>query len=176
MRVTGKITNIAKNIVTNKYDLTLETNENYIIEEQLDNIKDLEILDIQLEKHKRRRSLTSNAYCWVLLQRIAEATQSTKEIVYKTMLERYGQFTFLITKEKSQIYLTKYFPIVKKHGEIKVGKTQGTQYQVYFGSSTYNQVEMNHFLNGIVSEAKELGVETLTPRELEALNKQWKGD
>ena len=87
------------------------------------------------------------------------------------MLERYGQFGYLVIKEQIAQKIKTQFPVVKELGKIKVGKGEGVQVQVYFGSSTYNQAEMNFFLNGIVSEAKELGIETLTPQELETITK-----
>lgn len=169
MKVTGKIVRLLQDFSTKKYNLTLEINEVYKIKEQFDNIKDVELLDIEIEKHKRKRSLSSNAYCWVLLQKIAEKINSTKEEVYIQMLERYGQFGYLVIKEQITQKIKTQFPIVKELGKIKVGKGEGVQVQVYFGSSTYNQAEMNFFLNGIVSEAKELGIETLTPQELESM-------
>ena len=169
MKVTGKIVRLLQDFSTKRFNLTLEINEVYKIKEQFDNIKNVELLDINIEKHKRKRSLSSNAYCWVLLQKIAEKINSTKEEVYIQMLERYGQFGYLVIKEQITQRIKTQFPIVKELGKIKIGKGEGVQVQVYFGSSTYNQAEMNFFLNGIVIEAKELGIETLTPRELEML-------
>ena len=87
------------------------------------------------------------------------------------MIKRYGQFNYLVVKEQVIPKIKTQFPVVKELGKIKVGKGEGVQVQVYFGSSTYNQAEMNFFLNGIVSEAKELGIETLTPQELEAMTR-----
>lgn len=171
MKVTGKVIRLLQDFSTKKFNLTLEINEVYKIKEQFDNIKDVELLDIEIEKHKRKRSLSSNAYCWVLLQKIAEKVNSTKEEVYIQMLERYGQFGYLVVKDTIIPKIKTQFPVVKELGKIKVGKCEGVQVQVYFGSSTYNQAEMNFFLNGIVSEAKELGIETLTPQELEAMTR-----
>lgn len=171
MKVTGKIIRLLQDFSTKKFNLTLEINEVYKIKEQFDNIKNVELLDIEIEKHKRKRSLSSNAYCWVLLQKIAEKVNSTKEEIYIQMLERYGQFGYLVIKEQITQKIKTQFPVVKELGKIKVGKGEGVQVQVYFGSSTYNQAEMNFFLNGIVSEAKELGIETLTPQELETITK-----
>lgn len=171
MKVTGKIIQLLQDFSTKRFNLTLEINEVYKIKEQFDNIKDVELLDIEIEKHKRKRSLSSNAYCWVLLQKIAEKVNSTKEEIYLQMIKRYGQFNYLVVKEQVIPKIKTQFPVVKELGKIKVGKGEGVQVQVYFGSSTYNQVEMNFFLNGIVSEAKELGIETLTPQELEAITR-----
>ena len=42
-------------------------------------------------------------------------------------------------------------------------------YMVYIGSSKYNTKEMSVFISGIVEEAKDLGIETLTPDEIARL-------
>lgn len=41
------------------------------------------------------------------------------------------------------------------------------------GSSEYDTVEMSHFIDRIVEEAKELGIETATPDELERMKQEW---
>ena len=35
------------------------------------------------------------------------------------------------------------------------------------GTSTYNTAEMSHFLDMVVQEAKDLGIETATPEQIE---------
>ena len=46
----------------------------------------------------------------------------------------------------------------------------------YFGSSTYDTKQMSVLLEEIVTQAKELGIETMTDREKEKLIASWKGD
>lgn len=169
MKVTGKILNLIQDFKTQKYNLLLEINEAQVLKNQFDKLKDLDILDIDIEKHVQKRSLTSNAYCWVLLQKIAEVINSTKEEVYIQMLQSYGQFSHLIVKEKAVEKVKSQFPVVKNLGEINVGSMKAIQLQVYFGSSTFNQTEMNYFLNCIVEEAKSLDIETLPPEELKRM-------
>lgn len=44
---------------------------------------------------------------------------------------------------------------------------------VYYGSSVYTKDEMKRLLDGLVMEAKELGIETLSDRELSLLKDNW---
>ena len=37
------------------------------------------------------------------------------------------------------------------------------------GSSRYDSAEMAHLLDGLISECKQLGIETATPEELERM-------
>ena len=41
------------------------------------------------------------------------------------------------------------------------------------GSSEYDSAEMAHFIDRIVEEAQELGIETATPDELERMKQEW---
>ena len=48
-----------------------------------------------------------------------------------------------------------------------------THYKIYKGSSEYDSREMAILIDGVISEAKEMGIETMTPQELERLKKSW---
>lgn len=41
------------------------------------------------------------------------------------------------------------------------------------GTSEYDTKEMSVFIDGVVSEAKELGIQTETPEEIERLKALW---
>jgi hypothetical protein len=52
----------------------------------------------------------------------------------------------------------------------------GKLYRVYLllrGSHTFNSYEMSILIDGTVQDAKEQGVETLPPAEIERMMKQW---
>ena len=42
-------------------------------------------------------------------------------------------------------------------------------YMMLKGSSEYDTKEMSHLIDGLVSECKEMGIETLPPEELERM-------
>ena len=53
---------------------------------EVDEIIDSEaLLDIKITKHRKKKSLNANAYAWVLMQKIAEKTNSDKWSVYFAM-------------------------------------------------------------------------------------------
>ena len=41
------------------------------------------------------------------------------------------------------------------------------------GSSEYDTGEMSRFIDGVISECKELGIQTMTPDEIEELKQKW---
>ena len=143
---------------------------------QIDKIKDKR-LDIKAIKHREKRSLDANAFSWVLLQKIAEAVHSDKEQVYLDMLQRYSRaFTHVIVKPQAVDAVRALYRTSIDLGEITVNGQTGHQLQVYFGSSTFDSKEMSVFIDGLVSECKSLGLETLPPDEIARIKAQWQSN
>lgn len=132
--------------------------------------------EIKIAKKRNKRSLSANGYAWHLINEIANVLRTGKDEVYLEMLKRYGQSEIISVKADIDISgFIKYYDVFGK-GEVD-GK-QFTHYKIYKGSSEYNSKEMSIFIDGIVSEAKELNIETLDDKmintlvsELKAVNK-----
>ena len=50
---------------------------------------------------------------------------------------------------------------------------KATFYKIYRGSHTYDTKEMSVLIDGTVADAKELGIETVTPTELAEMKERW---
>lgn len=133
----------------------------------------------EIKEHRQKRSLTANAYAWCLIGKIADVLNTSKDEVYLEMLKRYGQsevISILSTADVSGVF--KYY---EKFGEATLfdDLTQEwvymTEYRVFKGSSEYDSKEMAILIDGIISEAKELEIETLPPHEVERLKEMWNG-
>lgn len=125
----------------------------------------------EVKEHKEKRSLNSNSYCWVLITKIADVLRSSKEEVYLQMLKRYGQSE--LVSVLSDINVNGYFKYYEVAGTSQLNGKEFTHYKVYKGSSEYDTREMSVLIDGVVSEAKLLGIETLTPEELERIKSAW---
>ena len=172
MDFTGRLKDVSRDWQTGQYNITFTVNEASAINE-IDNIKDVDKLSIKAVKHRQKRSLDANAYMWVLLQKMAEVLHQDKWNIYLEMLGRYGVFTHIIVKPNVVDKVKEEWRTVRELGEVCVNGTTGIQLQCYFGSSTYNTKEMSVLIDGVVSEAKELGIETLSPDELESMKAEW---
>lgn len=125
----------------------------------------------EIKEHKEKRSLNANAYAWALLSKVADAMRLSKEDVYLSMLKHYGQSE--IVSVISTIDVAGFF---KYYEPIGTGTVQGkefTHYRIYKGSSEYDTREMSIFIDGIVQEAKNLDIETMTPEEIERMMSRW---
>ena len=126
----------------------------------------------EIKEHKEKRSLTAKAYAWTLIGKIADALRTSKEETYLTMLKRYGQSE--IVSVLSSIDVTGYFKYFEAVGKATLQGKEFTHYKIFKGSSEYDSREMAILIDGIISEAKELEIETLPPREIERLKEMWK--
>lgn len=127
----------------------------------------------KLTEYRKKRSLNANAYAWVLMEQIAQAIRSTKDEVYLSMLERYGVFTHIVVKPNVVESIKREWRTVRELGEVMVNGKEGVQLQCFFGSSSYNTKEMARLIDGIVSECKDLGIETMPPEKLSILKESW---
>lgn len=127
--------------------------------------KDLE-KKFEIKEYRQKRSLTANAYCWALIGEIADSLRLSKEAVYLNMLRDYGQSQ--IISVRADINIDGYFKYFEKFGTGTVNGKEFTHYKVYKGSSEYDTREMSIFIDGVVAEAKNLGIQTLD-------DLQWQG-
>ena len=112
---------------------------------------------------RKKRSL--NAYFWVLVGKIADKLRASKDEIYFEMLKKYGQSITVTVRAGLDLSRAgfKYYELFKDG--ISAGKPFEA-YRVFIGSSQYDTREMSVLIDGVVQEAKELGIETLTPLEL----------
>ena len=172
MEFTGRYVDAKKDFQMNMWTVTFTMPDSAV--PFIDKIKTGE-LDIKAVKHRKKRSLDSNAYAWALMQNIAEAINSDKWSVYLDMLQRYSRaFTHVIVKPKAVNAVREAYRTTIDLGDIDVNGQKGRQLQVYFGSSTFNSKEMSVFLEGIVSECHTLGIQTKSVEELDKMNSEWR--
>lgn len=173
MEFTGRIKGISNDVLTDELLLTISINEKATVLPEYEKIKNCDKLAIEIKKHRNKRSLDANAYLWVLLQKLAEVLRTDKWSVYLQMLKRYGQFTYIVVKPGAVEAVKKQWRECEEIGEIDVNGTKAVQMLCYYGSSTYDTKEMSVLIDGVVSECKELGIETLPPHELQMLKERW---
>lgn len=90
MEFTGKVKDISMDWQTGQAQITFTINEKSALA-SVDSIKNCEKLTVKAKKYRQKRSLDSNAYAWVLMQKIAEATGSDKWSIYLICLKRFSK-------------------------------------------------------------------------------------
>lgn len=143
---------------------------NYLLEQDKDKI-------FEIKEHKSKRSLNANSYCWVLLQKLADKLNTTKEELYKKYIKEKGIFRTITIDNQA---VSTFIHLWQEKGlgwvcDVSKESETTTDLLAYYGTSSYNTKQMAHFIDYVVEEAKEQDIETLTPQEIESLKENWKG-
>lgn len=158
--------------------LTITAKDREIPTEELTSLKTAKNgLKIDVYRWTNKRSLDSNAYLWVLLDKIAERINATKIAVYRNFIKDVGVFEILPIKD---IAVERFIRNWEKKGLGWVCEILGssklngyTNVIAYYGTSTYNSSEMTRILNEVVLMAKDLGIQTLDELELKKMADEW---
>ena len=173
MKFTGEIQSITKDWETDKFIVSFTMNEALPVDEvnSLMNTK----LNIEAKKWRKKRSLDANGYLWVLCTEIAKVIDSSKEEVYEEMLHKYGVLYRDEDDEVISVTLKASIDVSKIDGHWMFYKGNGNfnAYLMIKGTSEYDSKEMANFLDMVVQEAKELGIQTETPNEIERMKAMW---
>lgn len=170
-KVSGKIVGANIDFKTGKPTITFQINEKHDFGMIVDELKDCEKLSIEVKQYREKRSLNANAYAWLLIGKIADVLRASKDEIYFRLLKRYGQSELISVL--SHIPIEHYIKYYEEAGESELNGKMFTHYRVYKGSSEFDSREMSIFIDGVVSEAKNLDIQTETPSEIARLKSLW---
>ena len=140
------------------------------------------VWDIEPHKERKGRSLNANSYFHVLVQKLAQAQQPPVSLAKckNMMIAAYGQPEYIDGQQaiiKSNVPQEKMQEIEYLHTAlVKISEENGTEcyfYRIYRGTHTYNNVEMQKLIEGVVQECKDAGIETATPAEIAKMIDVW---
>ena len=96
------------------------------------------------------------------------------------LLSQYGQIdrdedgNAIIFSLRSDIDISKRYDLhAKPIGKGYVGEKEFIHYALLKGSHLYDTKEMSVLIDGVVGEAKEQGIETMTPDDLKRMKEAW---
>lgn len=169
--LTGKIKDLKTDYRTGEALLTLSVDQKQSAMNCFDELNGADKLSIKIDQYRDKRSLNANNYAWALLTQIGNATRKSKEAVYFDMLKDYGQSEMISVK--AHIKLDQYIKYYEEAGETTLNGTLFKHYKVYKGSSEFDKREMAIFIDGVVQEATNLGIDVRTPDEIARLKSLW---
>ena len=128
------------------------------------------VYDLKIDKHRNKRSLNANAYSWVLQNEISNVMRLSKAEVHFEMLKRYGQRDYVSLL--ANIDPSLYFDYYEEQGTFKNKNNTFKSYIIYKPTRKYNSREMAIFIDGLVQECRNLGIETLEDLEIKEMIKE----
>lgn len=177
MTYRGILKNLSLDWITRKPEVTLQLEARA---EDIEKLKD-KPLSVELKQWRKKRSLDANAYYWQLLTKLSESLGESKDYMHNYILRKYGQieiidgqavYTVIPDTNEAQKKVDEAQTYhLKPTSQVKVGRG-GLMYRTYMmlrGSSDYDTKEMSHLIDGLVTECKDVGIETIPPEELERM-------
>lgn len=130
-------------------------------------------VEVTVKKYRRKRSLDANAYAWVLIDKIAAKTGRTKYDIYRDEIKRIGGVSEVICVRDAAVDRLR--QTWSKNGmgwqtEVFDSEVEGFKNMIlYYGSSSYDSLQMSILIDRLVQDAQSLGIETMPPEQLESL-------
>lgn len=132
--------------------------------------------NIEIKEHKQNRSLNANAYAWCLQDKISKVLNRRIDDIHNEMVLQYGVLEVVSVKKEAVESVTRLCDYYKILGESEINGTTFTHIKCGIGTHLYNTAEMAKFIEGVVAEAQELGIETKTPDEIAQLESLWRSE
>lgn len=149
----------------------------------LENFEQGKVYNLELKKARnKKRSLDSNAYCWVLMDKLAEHYRVAVSEVYRNFVREIGGNSEIVCMVDSERAVDSFCKSWERNGlgwqtEVLPSKIEGcVNVKVYYGSSTYDTAQMSRLIEMVVQECKDAGIETLSERERSLLLEEWGRD
>lgn len=152
------------------------------ISELFDELKDADI-DFEIKKHRERRSLDANSYCWVLCGKIADKladddVKNTKEGVYRAAIREIGVYKDFpnMSPDDAKTIRTAWGMLGTGWVTEQVDYSHDGKFvtiRCYYGSSTYNTKQMSRLIDNLVQDCETLGIPTETPEQIEKIKSLW---
>lgn len=123
-------------------------------------------IEFEISKKKKKRTLTQNTYYWKLLGELAKVLKVSNEELHSQLIKRYSHninYISCLSEVNLEEYGIKYYEIVRKYED---KDKLFTTYKIYQPSSEMNTLEFTDLVDGLISECQEVGIQTLTPNEL----------
>lgn len=174
MKSIGIIEDISIDYKTQKPKILLMLNERESFS-SLEELKE-DKLSIEIKKYRNKRSLDANAYMWVLISKLEEKVNISKDVIYKDAIKNIGVYEVIPVKNEA---VERFIEAWTKNGlgwvcETTKSKLEGyTNVLAYYGSSTYDTAEMSRLIDLIVQDCKQLNIETMSKEELDSLIESW---
>lgn len=175
--LTGRFKDCTMDFSTGKAVISFVVNEKQSAITIYEELMREEKLSIKVSKFRDKRSLDANAYCWVLMDKLAEKLNVTKVEIYRNAIKDIGGNSEIVCVQNKAV--EKLRDGWCKNGigwqtDTMPSKIEGcTNVILYYGSSTYDTKQMSLLINNIVEDCKAQGIETRTPEEIARMLSLW---
>lgn len=174
---TAKFREMTRDAKTGKFVLSIELQDPMAAMRVWDELHGDDKVSVRFAKHRRKRSLDSNAYAWVLMDRLSAKLLIPKEQIYRHYITEIGGVSDTVCVRTDSVNKLRETWAKNGLGWLSTSFPSSapgyTNVILYYGSSTYDTRQMHRLIELIVQDCKAQGVETADPEEIKALLESW---
>lgn len=174
--MTGRLLDISRSL-DGRQRVTLELEQDFL--QSFQELRE-SLVDVEIRKHRKKRSRDANAYFWELAGKLSAVLRIPPKELYRQYIPDVGGNYETIPVKESMLLEWEHIWSAGHAGRITedMGPCRNTpgyhNVRCYIGSSDYNTAQMSRLIDLIVADCKEQGIETLPPDKLEAMKERWK--
>ena len=160
--------------------VTLSMPPNHI--DEVAKLKD-EVLDVELKKHRERRSKDANSLMWCICREIGAALNIPDREVYRKAIKDIGVYDIVPIQVERIDALKRHW---SGHGigwfiEVEDNESKKLpgfkRVRMYYGSSTYNSKELSALIDYLQDDAQQIGITLQASKEqIEEAKRRWGED
>ena len=173
----GRISNISVSYGTGKPLITFELEDKASAFSMAEKLMPEKKLSIKVDKHKKKRSLDANAYCWVLLGKLAAKLNEPTTEIYRRIIKDVGDNCDTVCVQDKAVESLCAGWVRNGIGwqtDTFHSKLEGcTNVILYYGSSTYDSSQMHRLLELILQECRQQNIEVKSNEEIQSLLTSW---
>ena len=171
-----------RRLFSGEWEITFRTKEDFsLVYDELSK----EAVTVDIKKARKHRSLSANAYAWVLIDLITAKQQDlekdggwTPEKVYKNAIKEIGGISDLYGVKEEEFERFKEL-WCKGHIGRQVEIVPGSQkpgwinVRAWKGSSDFDTQQMSRLISNLIQDAESLGIPTITEKEYQKMLGKW---
>jgi hypothetical protein len=135
-------------------------------------------LDVEIKRHRQKRSQDANGLCWHICTEISKATGVSKEEVYRQNIRQGNEYTKMDILPEAIESFRRFWG---EHGigwfvdEVDYALDNGmVTCFAYHGSSEYDTKQMSSLIDRLLQDAENVGVHIdVTSKEMQSILADW---
>ena len=146
-------------------------------EQMFDDLRESPV-KVEIKKASKSRSLSANAYAWVLIDKISEKTGINQTDVYRAAIREIGGTrTLLGMKDEAIPVFTENWQRGHLGRQVEIipgsSKPGWSNVRVFYGSSEFDSAQMARLIDSLIQDAESLGIPTINDDEAERMISKW---
>lgn len=149
-----------------KQRVTIELDSDF--REGFDALREVDV-EVTIKKWRAKRSKDANAYFHLLVNQIAQALGQSDDEVKRSLVVRYGAVArdtngnIVGIKLPAAVDVDRIYPYTRLYKSVEEDGKAYNCFMLYKHSSDMDTKEMSRLIDGTITEARELGIDTDTP-------------